>query len=447
MAPSMNELIPAFEEGRVIAWRNGAGLTQGEFLADVLQTADRLPSAGFVLNICEDRYNFLVAIGAAAAHGRVSVLPHTAAPGALAQVSAQYPDIHLVYDAPESPVAMPATAVRCFGGRKAGRGALPSMTPDRPLIHAFTSGSTGTPQASTKTWRALIAGAQQLANRAGDPKGWQSIISTVPSGHSYGLEIGIVPALRNGCAIHCGRPLFPADVGLALDSVPAPRCLVTTPLHLRALTTSSVKFPPVGLIVSATAPLPADLARQAEDRLGAHIFEVYGCTESGYVATRWTTQGRDWLMRDDMRLEAIGEGHTIVADFLAAPVVLADVIETADYRTFRLVGRSADMVNIAGKRASLSGLSRLLADIEGVKDSVIISPESSDDTDVRRLVAVVVAPGMSAGTIREAFRRCVDPAFVPRRIILVDSLPRNETGKLPIDRLWAVVNQADRGRA
>jgi acyl-coenzyme A synthetase/AMP-(fatty) acid ligase len=148
-----------------------------------------------------------------------------------------------------------------------------------------------------------------------------------------------------------------------------------------------------------------------------------------------------------MRLEAIGEGHTIVADFLAAPVALADVIETADRRTFRLVGRSADMVNIAGKRASLSGLSRLLADIEGVKDGVVISPESSDDTDVRRLVAVVVAPGMSAGTIREAFRRCVDPAFVPRRIILVDSLPRNETGKLPIDRLWAVVNPSDRDLA
>jgi acyl-coenzyme A synthetase/AMP-(fatty) acid ligase len=195
----------------------------------------------------------------------------------------------LVYDAPEPPVAMPATAVRCFGGCQAERGVLPSMTPDRPLIHVFTSGSTGTPQASTKTWRALTAGVQQLATRAGDPRqGWQSIISTVPSGHSYGLEFGIVPALLNGCAIHCGRPLFPADVGSALDSVPSPRCLVTTPLHLRALTTSSVKFPPVGLIVSATAPLPVDLA-PGRDRLGARIFEM-AAAESGYVATRWTTQ-------------------------------------------------------------------------------------------------------------------------------------------------------------
>jgi acyl-coenzyme A synthetase/AMP-(fatty) acid ligase len=147
-----------------------------------------------------------------------------------------------------------------------------------------------------------------------------------------------------------------------------------------------------------------------------------------------------------MRLEELGEGHVIVADFLQAPVALADVIETTDHRTFRLVGRSADMVNIAGKRASLAGLGQLLVTIEGVKDGVVISPESSGGTEVRRLVAIVVAPGVSADTIRNAFRRSVDPVFVPRRIILVDQLPRNETGKLPMDRLWALVEQRERAR-
>jgi len=445
----MNELLPVFEEDRAIAWRNGIRLTQGEFLADVLQMADRLPNVGCVINICEDRYNFLVALGAAAVRGRISVLPHTAAPGALAQVSAQYPEIHLVYDASEPPVTISATAVRCSGGRKARRNALPSVAPDLPLIHAFTSGSTGTPQASTKTWRALTAGSRQLAKRAGDPeRGWRSIVSTVPSGHSYGLEFGIVPALLNGCAIHCSRPLLPAEVGSALDSVSTPRCLVTTPLHLKALIASSMRFPPLGLIVSATAPLPIELARQAEERLGARIFEIYGCTESGYAATRWTTRDGDWLVRDDMRLEAVGEGHAIVADFLPEPVVLSDVIETSDCRTFRLVGRSADMVNIAGKRASLSGMCRLLNDIEGVEDGVVIAPEiSNDDTKVQRLVAVVVAPGVSADAIRDAFRRSVDPVFVPRRIVLVDKLPRNETGKLPMDKLRDMVSRTSKGQA
>src|SRR5262249_5306640 len=114
---------------------------------------------------------------------------------------------------------------------------------------------------------------------------------------------------------------------------------------------------------------------------------------------------------------------------------------TVDYRTFRLVGRSADMVNIAGKRASLAGLGRILTDIDGVRDGVFIPPESVVDTDVQRLVAIVVAPGISAEAIRSALRRRVDPVFVPRRVILVDQLPRNETGKLPMERLRALLEQ------
>jgi acyl-coenzyme A synthetase/AMP-(fatty) acid ligase len=443
----MSELIPGFEEARVIAWRNGIALTQGEFLADVLQTAESLPRGDFVLNVCEDRYNFLVAFGAAVTRGQASLFPHTSTPGALSQIAAQYPEAHLLYDATEAPVVMPATAVRCSGGGQAARTSLPKVALDRPLIYAFTSGSTGAPRSTTKTWRALAAGSRQLEHRAGDPQvGWGSIVSTVPSAHSYGLESAIMPALLNGCAIDCGRPLFPADVKAALENVPAPRCLVTTPLHLNALVMSSVAFAPIGLVMCATAPLSIELARRAEDRLGARLFEIYGCTESGYVATRWTADGGDWIMRDDMHLVTFGEKHAVAADFLPTSVELADVIETADYRTFRVAGRSSDMVNIGGKRASLSGMTRILADIDGVVDGVILMPDNANEAKVPRLVAVVVAPGRSQDEIRSAFRQRVDPVFVPRRIVLVDALPRNETGKLPLDRVWALVNQLSEAR-
>ena len=97
-----------------------------------------------------------------------------------------------------------------------------------------------------------------------------------------------MPTLLNGCAMDCGRPLFPADVKAALEGVPAPRCLVTTPLHLKALIASPVAYPPISLLMSATAPLSIDLAKQAESRLGARIFEIYGCTKSA----TWRPAGR-----------------------------------------------------------------------------------------------------------------------------------------------------------
>ena len=57
-----------------------------------------------------------------------------------------------------------------------------------------------------------------------------------------------------------------------------------------------------------------------------------------------------------------------------------------------------------------------------------------------------MAPGVSQEEIRKAFQQRVDPVFVPRRIVLVDALPRNETGKLPLDRVWALVSQASETR-
>ncbi len=51
------------------------------------------------------------------------------------------------------------------------------------------------------------------------------------------------------------RPFYPADVAAAVGRVPQPRVLVTTPIHLRTLLASEVEFPPLDLVMSATAPL------------------------------------------------------------------------------------------------------------------------------------------------------------------------------------------------
>jgi acyl-coenzyme A synthetase/AMP-(fatty) acid ligase len=56
-----------------------------------------------------------------------------------------------------------------------------------------------------------------------------------------------------------------------------------------------------------------------------------------------------------------------------------------------------------------------------------------------RLLAVVVAPQRSAAAILAELRGQVDPLFLPRRVIRVDALPRNELGKLPRQALLALL--------
>src|SRR5690606_19238361 len=97
-----------------------------------------------------------------------------------------------------------------------------------------------------------------------------------------------------------GRPLLPADVAEALEQACGPRILVTTPVHLRALLRSGVALPALAGIVSATAPLPQELAAEAEDRYGAEVREVFGSTETCVFARRrgwcWPTCSRSCPM-------------------------------------------------------------------------------------------------------------------------------------------------------
>jgi acyl-coenzyme A synthetase/AMP-(fatty) acid ligase len=110
--------------------------------------------------------------------------------------------------------------------------------------------------------------------------------------------------------------------------------------------------------------------------------------------------------------------------------LLGDVIELHGRNRFVLHGRTADLINIAGKRTSLSYLNHHLNSIEGVRDGAFVMPQEEDGT-VTRLMAFVVAPELTNEALLAALRRRIDAAFLPRPLCFVESLPRNETGKLP----------------
>jgi acyl-coenzyme A synthetase/AMP-(fatty) acid ligase len=124
------------------------------------------------------------------------------------------------------------------------------------------------------------------------------------------------------------------------------------------------------------------------------------------------------------------------AAHLPQPVVLADLVELLDGgrdcdNRFVLRGRQGDLLEIAGKRASLGDLTRRLLAIAGVRDGVVFQLDDADGIGVHRIAALVVAPALTEADILRALRRSIDPVFLPRRLRCVEALPRNETGKLP----------------
>jgi acyl-coenzyme A synthetase/AMP-(fatty) acid ligase len=256
----------------------------------------------------------------------------------------------------------------------------------------------------------------------------------VPPHHMYGFETTVLLPLHAHTTTWCGAAFYPEDVAAALRAVPEPRMLITTPLQLRAMLHASVQLPVLDRIISATAPLSADMAAAAEKRWGTQVFEIFGATEVGSIASRRTIEGDVWKTYPRVRLSPAtpdGEPAEAVASGpLAEPCRLSDAIEILDPCHFRLLGRRADMIKLGGRRASLAELNRILTGIEGVLDGQFVAPEDLDRRPAARLLVFVVAPERTADDILAALRGRIDPPFLPRRVIRVAELPRNEVGKL-----------------
>ena len=239
---------------------------------------------------------------------------------------------------------------------------------------------------------------------------------------------------RSAC---CGPAFYPADIRDALADAPGPRVLVTTPLQLRALLAAASDLPALARIISATAPLDGGMADAAERRWDTTVSEIFGATELGSIASRRTTAGPDWTPYPGVRLVE-AEGGILVQARHAGDALLDDLVALLPGGGFRLLGRRSDLVKMGGRRASLAGLNRELAAVAGVEDGVFVPPDDDDRRAVARMTAFVVAPGADPAAILAALRRGIDPVFLPRRVVQVDRLPRNELGKLPAAALRAL---------
>ncbi|HEY0199540.1 MAG TPA: AMP-binding protein [Rhodanobacter sp.] len=445
-APLRLPLLSVAGSGDVLAWRGGGAISRAQFLAHVRAVADTLPSAGAAVNLCEDRYAFLVAFCAIALRGQTNLLPSSRAPQAVDEVMAAHPGCYALGEldlSPAPPGYRRLPSLDAVSADAASSPEWPSIPAEQIVAIGYTSGSTGLPSANVKTWRsfhASNAGNLRMLRAAVGQR--FEIVATVPPQHMYGMEMSVLLPLLGGLGIHAGRPFFPADVAAALAGVPSPRVLVTTPVHLRALVESGVELPPIAAMLSATAPMPIDLAVQAEQRFAAPLLEVFGSTETCVFASRRPAQDEGWQLYEGVNLHPQPDGTVIDAPQLSTPVTLADIVSlAAGGRRFQLRGRHADMLEIAGKRASLGDLTRRLLAIPGVHDGVVLQLDGGDALDVHRIAALVVAPGLDEHAILDTLRRSIDPLFLPRPLRLVDALPRNETGKLPRAALLRLLQQ------
>jgi len=426
-------LLDSAAPQRPILWARGAAISTARMLEHVERLVEALPPGTHLVNLCERRDAFLIAYCAALARGHTSLMPPSRAPQAVSEVEALYPGSYRCDD--DSVDRAIESEGRTAYGRRPPNARL-CVSGGHAAQIAFTSGSTGAPRAHVKRWSELLGSTRFNADRIrecltpryGAARPW--IVATVPPQHMYGTETTILLPIVADMAVHAARPLFPADVAAVLAQLPEPRVLVTTPVHLRALVGSGQRFPEVGVVLSATAPLDRKLALSAEQALGTTVLEMFGSTETCVIATRLTAHEHSWRPYPGVSLVPRSDGTDVDAPWFDAPTRLQDLIELEPAGSFTLRGRNVDLIDVAGKRASLADLTRRLLAIEGVKDAVVFQPDAEGTGGVLRVAALVVAPGLDAETICARLARAVDSAFIPRPMVLVPALPRNDLGKL-----------------
>lgn len=439
----------------VLAWRHGAPVSAGQFLRDVRRLAAAMPAAGHVLNVCADRYRFAVGLMAALVAGKVSLLPPSHTPETVRRMKEFAADTFCLADAPSN-LALPlfhfddalleGDAPVSAESWPTGEQAVPRIAAEQTLAFVFTSGSTGVPVPHRKTWGGVVRNVRAEARALGlQPGAAPAVLATVPPQHMYGIESSVLMPLQSGAALCAAHPFFPADICADLAALPRPRILVTTPVHLRTLIDAGVEVPRVDLVLSATAPLSGELARSAERSFADRLQEIYGSTETGQIASRRSAHAEDWNLLPGIALEQ-RDGRTWASGgHVEQETPLGDVIELRAGGGFRLHGRIGDLVNIAGKRNSLGYLNHQLLAIPGVRDGVFYMPGGEPPDGVLRLMAFVVAPGMTVAALRQALRERIDPVFMPRPLVLLSELPRNSTGKLARESLEALAGDHARG--
>ena len=451
---------------RPLAWIAGRPIGVGRFRTDVERLASRLQGdegvaagdgpIGNTLISCSGRYAFSVALLASWLSGRTALLP----PNSMAQTLSDLRDREAVGfecdDAWARQLSATANDADIDAGGSHGHW-QPLLRTNGPAVSLFTSGSTGIPKRISKSLANLLDEAHTLADSFDWPDG--PILAGVPAQHLYGLTFSLLLPWVLGRPWVDDMPRYPRDVLAALKRNRA-TTLISVPAHYQALLQDGGQLSD-GLgdlhCVSAAASLSEQLARQWQQRHGRDILEIYGSTETGVVAWRRQRLASSWQALPAVRLSRQQGLLKVASPFVSEPFadgfVTADRVSAPRQGRFELLGRSDAIVKIAGKRVSLTRIEDQLRACAGVAEAAVIAvPATGVVRDLAIWAAVVgdrehpLPPGQLRSQLRSQLLDRLDGIEIPRRVLVVDALPRSASGKLPRRAIAALFNEHDHAR-
>lgn len=423
------------DDGLLIAWRGVQEFCLGQFRRDVATLVAQL--AGREEQrwaLCfDDSYRFAVALLASLYANRMPVIFGHQREAILKEQRADFDalltDLPLDLDVPVLPVAEGScTEV-----------ALPAW-PQDPRFILYTSGSTGQPQAVTKSVACMDRESELLAASWKDVFQGCSVIASVSHQHMYGLSFRLFLPLAFGLPFDAQltqyhEQLIARHQGRRLVFISSPAWLKR--LDNRLALAECVE------IFSAGGPLSYAEANLSQQALGVLPLEIYGTTETGTLA--WRKQLREvslWRLFAGVTLTVNPDNSMNVASPLipdSGELTLSDIIQFApDGRQFQLNGRADRIIKLEEKRLSLTEVERRLISLPEVADAAVLTQQQTGRTVL--VAAIVLSPygetrrqklseGELTRELHHALRGWLEPVALPRRWRIIEAIPLNPQGK------------------
>jgi malonyl-CoA/methylmalonyl-CoA synthetase len=333
----------------------------------------------------------------------------------------------------------------------------PAPGPDALALLLYTSGTTGRPKGVELTHANLSAGARALIDSWG-LRGRRALLHALPLHHMHGVAIALLPCLEAGMRAVM-LPTF--DAAAMWEALARVDTLMAVPtMYHRMLETYDAAGAPaawrsaaasLSLSVSGSAALASRLAERWAELAGAIPLERWGMTEVGVgLSNPLDPEGRR-LGRVGSPIGAL-EGKLVDGELLVrGPSVFArywrrpdetaaafdegwfrtgDAAEVDEHGSYRILGRrSIDILKSGGFKLSALEIEEALREHPAVADAAVVG---LPDEVYGQLVAAAVVPrgALDEEELRAWARERMAGYKVPRRVLLVSSLPLNPVGKV-----------------
>ena len=356
---------------------------------------------------------------------------------------------------------------------------LPSPGDRAVILH--TSGTNGVPKSAPLTHRNIGANVNQCIFWVWKlHEGAETFFSLLPYFHAFGLTFFLCAAVRKA-ATQVLLPKF--DAQMALDAHkrrPVTFFVGVPPMFERILAraiTSGTDISTIRYSVAGAMPLSTTLAEEWEATTGGTIVEGYGLSETAPVLTGAplsdkrrhgvlgvpfpSTQLRLVSLEDDTRDvedgtpgEIIVRGPQVFEGYLNAPEESARVFTSEGWFKTGDVGVNRDgFISMADRKKELilsggfnvypSQVEDAIRSLPGVADVAVVGVPVADATE-EVTAAIIMEEGAQRLTleqVREWAEKSIAHYALPRQIVFIAELPRNQMGKILRRKVAQIVRE------